>query len=60
MATSTFIYQYLDGSSVLVSSSKRRKRVLVRIALPYKLGEDLKQYKGNIEEKLRCEAASYI
>ena len=50
---------YLDESSVVVSS-KRRKRVLVRVALPYKLGEDLEEYKGNVEEKLRCEAASHI
>lgn len=33
-------------------------RVLVRIPLPYKVGEE--QFPGNVEEKLRCEVASYI
>ena len=35
-----------------------RHRLLIRIPLPYKLGE--KQHNGNVEEKLRCEAAAYI
>jgi hypothetical protein len=34
------------------------KRVLVRIPLPYKLGEA--EHPGNAEEKLRCEAATFI
>ena len=34
------------------------KRVLVRIPLPYKLGEA--ESPGNVEEKLRCEAATFI
>lgn len=33
-------------------------RVLVRIPLPYKLGEG--ENPGNVEEKLRCEAATFI
>ena len=33
-------------------------RVLVRIPLPYKVGEA--KYPGNVDEKLRCEVASYI
>ncbi|PWY72153.1 hypothetical protein BO94DRAFT_569142 [Aspergillus sclerotioniger CBS 115572] len=32
--------------------------VLVRIPLPYKIGEEIKP--GNVDEKLRCEAATYI
>ncbi|RAK94065.1 hypothetical protein BO79DRAFT_241647 [Aspergillus costaricaensis CBS 115574] len=34
------------------------KRVLVRIPLPYKIGEETKP--GNVDEKLRCETATYI
>jgi len=33
-------------------------RVLVRIPLPHKVGEA--EFPGNVEEKLRCEAASYL
>ncbi|KAI9807648.1 MAG: hypothetical protein M1825_005589 [Sarcosagium campestre] len=33
-------------------------RVLIRIPLPYKVGEA--QCPGNVNEKLRCEAASYL
>ena len=36
----------------------RRRRVLIRFPLPYKVGE--KSYPGNADEKLRCEAATYI
>ena len=32
--------------------------VLIRILLPYKLGEA--KYPGNVDEKLRCEVASYL
>jgi len=35
-----------------------RTRVILRVPLPYKVGES--QYPGNIDEKLRCEAATYI
>ena len=34
------------------------KRALIRIPLPYKLGEE--NCPGNVEEKLRCEAATFI
>jgi hypothetical protein len=34
------------------------KRVLIRFPLPYKVGES--KYPGNADEKLRCEAASFI
>lgn len=34
------------------------KRALIRFPLPYKLGES--QSPGNVDEKLRCEAATYI
>ena len=33
-------------------------KVLLRVALPFKLGEA--NMPGNVEEKLRCEAATYI
>lgn len=35
-----------------------RTRVILRVPLPYKVGES--RYPGNIDEKLRCEAATYI
>ncbi|GLA64424.1 hypothetical protein AtubIFM54640_006142 [Aspergillus tubingensis] len=34
------------------------RRVLIRFPLPYKVGEG--QHPGNADEKLRCEAATYI
>ncbi|KAJ5570569.1 uncharacterized protein N7459_009999, partial [Penicillium hispanicum] len=34
------------------------KRVLIRFPLPYKIGES--SYPGNADEKLRCEAATFI
>ncbi|KAL9626972.1 MAG: hypothetical protein Q9204_006902, partial [Flavoplaca sp. TL-2023a] len=34
------------------------KRVMIRFPLPYKVGEE--NFPGNAEEKLRCEAATYI
>jgi hypothetical protein len=34
------------------------RRVIVRFPLPYKVGEST--FPGNIDEKLRCEAATYI
>lgn len=33
-------------------------RVLIRIPLPYKIGEE--NQPGNVDEKLRCEVATYI
>jgi len=39
-------------------STKFLKKVFIRFPLPYKVGES--QYPGNAEEKLRCEAATYI
>lgn len=35
-----------------------RKRVLIRVPLPYKVGET--RFPGNAEEKVRCEAATFI
>ncbi|KAL9028672.1 MAG: hypothetical protein Q9196_002998 [Gyalolechia fulgens] len=45
---------------VYVRDRKTRpeKRVMIRFPLPYKIGEDASP--GNAEEKLRCEAATYI
>nr|KAK5449224.1 hypothetical protein LTR18_002313 [Exophiala xenobiotica] len=34
------------------------KRVLFRVPLPYKIGEEF--FPGNVDEKIRCEAATYI
>lgn len=34
------------------------KRVMIRFPLPYKVGEE--DFPGNAEEKLRCEAATYV
>lgn len=34
------------------------KRAVIRFPLPYKLGEST--YPGNVDEKLRCEAATFI
>ncbi|KAL9100961.1 MAG: hypothetical protein Q9163_003725 [Psora crenata] len=35
-----------------------KKRVIIRFPLPYKIGEE--NFPGNTDEKLRCEAATYI
>ncbi|KAL9017102.1 MAG: hypothetical protein Q9185_005562 [Variospora sp. 1 TL-2023] len=45
---------------VYVKNWKTRpeKRVMIRFPLPYKIGEE--DFPGNAEEKLRCEAATYI
>lgn len=45
---------------VQVKDWKKRpeKRVMIRFPLPYKVGEE--DFSGNAEEKLRCEAATYI
>lgn len=39
-------------------SPKIPKKVFIRFPLPYKVGES--HYRGNAEEKLRCEVATYI
>ncbi|KAI9730802.1 MAG: hypothetical protein M1818_008082 [Claussenomyces sp. TS43310] len=44
----------LESSTSVVQS----KRVLIRFPLPYKLGES--KCPGNADEKLRCEAATYV
>lgn len=54
---------WLSGSydvcvPVHISPPSTLRVVLVRIPLPYKLGEAFRP--GNVDEKLRCEAASYI
>ncbi|KAL9131471.1 MAG: hypothetical protein Q9217_000619 [Psora testacea] len=38
--------------------NRPEKRVMIRFPLPYKIGEET--YPGNVDEKLRCEAATYI
>ncbi|KAL8902641.1 MAG: hypothetical protein Q9207_004510 [Kuettlingeria erythrocarpa] len=38
--------------------NRLEKRVMIRFPLLYKLGEE--EYPGNAEEKLRCEAATYV
>ena len=45
---------------VYVKNGKKHseKRVVIRFPLPYKVGEET--FSGNAEEKLRCEAATYI
>lgn len=42
----------------LFRSTGKGTRVLFRIPLPYKIGED--HFPGNVDEKIRCEAATYI
>lgn len=50
---------YVDDDGWVGSpSSSSSKRVLIRIPLAYKLGEAGNP--GNVEEKLRCEAATFI
>jgi hypothetical protein len=39
-------------------TSRLPKKGIIRFPLPYKIGED--PCPGNVEEKLRCEAATYI
>jgi hypothetical protein len=43
---------------VYINPPSKVRAVLVRIPLPYKVGET--KYPGNGEEKLRCEIASYL
>lgn len=45
----------------LVASSRTAKlpqKAIIRFPLPYKIGEE--HYPGNVDEKLRCEAATYV
>lgn len=45
----------------ITASSHRRglpRRAIIRFALPFKVGEEY--YPGNVDEKVRCEAATYI
>ena len=44
--------------SETVQSPNLPRRAIIRFALPYKIGEAY--CPGNIDEKLRCEAATYI
>ncbi|PYI11878.1 hypothetical protein BO78DRAFT_465861 [Aspergillus sclerotiicarbonarius CBS 121057] len=39
-------------------SNQNQPRALIRFPLPYKVGES--KYPGNVDEKLRCEAATFI
>lgn len=47
---------------VYINANARRwrlpTRAIIRFPLPYKIGEE--SYPGNVEEKLRCEAGTYI
>ncbi|KAL9126776.1 MAG: hypothetical protein Q9217_004224 [Psora testacea] len=59
------IEQWIHGSfnmclPVYIKNWKKHpeKRVMIRFPLPYKVGEET--FPGNAEEKLRCEAATYI
>lgn len=44
--------------SVDGENDRGRRRVLIRFPLPYKLGESFRP--GNSDEKIRCEAATFI
>lgn len=59
------IKEWLHGSfnlciPVYISQSRPNlpRRVIVRFPLPYKVGEEHRP--GNVDEKLRCEAATYV
>lgn len=59
------IWEWLDGSFIIcipiyIHNWKLNpgRRVLIRFPLPYKNGENFNP--GNIDEKIRCEAATYI
>ncbi|KAL2760844.1 hypothetical protein ACRALDRAFT_2131068 [Sodiomyces alcalophilus JCM 7366] len=41
-----------------IRRSKLPRKAIIRFPLPYKIGEEFRR--GNVEEKLRCEAATYI
>lgn len=57
--------QWVHGSfnvciSIDIDATARHsgRRVMIRLPLPYKLGED--KHPGNIDEKIRCEAGTYV
>lgn len=60
------IREWIHGSfnvciPINITRSPRRnlpRRVIIRFPLPYKTGEE--QFPGNMDEKLRCEAATYV
>ena len=61
------IEEWMHGSfnacvPIHIADSRRKsnlpRRVIIRFALPYKIGEAFRL--GNVEEKLRCEAATYF
>ncbi|KAL2068508.1 hypothetical protein VTL71DRAFT_14845 [Oculimacula yallundae] len=57
------IETWLSGSynvciGISINPPSKVRSLFVRIPLPYKLGEE--NSPGNVEEKLRCEVASYI
>ncbi|KAJ9240097.1 hypothetical protein DTO166G5_1962 [Paecilomyces variotii] len=57
------VQTWLSGSynvciPVYISPPSKVRSVLVRIPLPYKVGEA--KFPGNVDEKLRCEVASYL
>lgn len=57
------VQTWLSGSynvciPVYISPPSSVRSVLVRIPLPYKVGEA--NSPGNVDEKLRCEVASYL
>lgn len=55
------VKEWIHGSCnvcIPFNVDKWNKRVLIRFPLPYKLGEST--CPGNADEKLRCEAATFI
>lgn len=57
------VQTWLSGSynvciPVYISPPSKVRSVLVRIPLPYKVGEA--KFSGNVDEKFRCEVASYL
>jgi len=59
------LHDWIHGSfnmclPVYINNWKKRPkgRVMIRFPLPYKVGEET--FPGNADEKLRCEAATYI
>ncbi|KAH7333502.1 hypothetical protein BKA65DRAFT_527621 [Rhexocercosporidium sp. MPI-PUGE-AT-0058] len=62
LSHSTSVQRSADGYDVCIpvyiSPPSNVRSVLVRIPLPYKVGEA--KSPGNVDEKLRCEVASYL
>ncbi|CAK4033105.1 Hypothetical predicted protein [Lecanosticta acicola] len=57
------VKEWIHGSynaclPVWINQPQGSRRVMIRFPLPYKVGES--HFPGNVEEKLRCEAATYI